>query len=152
MFFKFRFFFCLGKDEVFKIDPISVPKTSSDPISIPTSNNLDINVTKFITPAVPTNKDDKKEKLTNKEATSTSASDMLLDFSSNKSDKVTNSGNNGGNNTTSGTFPPQSPSVSVHIVKSPAPSPLINPSPHSTSSPCITDDELMDEALIGLGK
>ncbi|KAJ8959121.1 hypothetical protein NQ318_022378 [Aromia moschata] len=46
---------------------------------------------------------------------------------------------------------PQSPSVSVHIVKSPAPSPLINPSPHS-ASPCITDDELMDEALIGLGK
>lgn len=46
---------------------------------------------------------------------------------------------------------PQSPSVSVHIVKSPAPSPLVNPSPHS-ASPCITDDELMDEALVGLGK
>lgn len=46
---------------------------------------------------------------------------------------------------------PSSPSVSVHIVKSPAPSPLVNPSPHS-ASPCITDDELMDEALVGLGK
>lgn len=48
-------------------------------------------------------------------------------------------------------FPP-SPSVSVHIVKSPAPSPHIAPSPHSATSPGITDDELMDEALIGLGK
>ncbi|XP_046475793.1 mediator of RNA polymerase II transcription subunit 1 isoform X1 [Neodiprion pinetum] len=49
------------------------------------------------------------------------------------------------------TFPP-SPSVSVHIVKSPAPSPrVIPPSPHS-ASPCITDDELMDEALVGIGK
>ncbi|XP_046389679.1 mediator of RNA polymerase II transcription subunit 1-like [Ischnura elegans] len=56
---------------------------------------------------------------------------------------------------------PASPSVSVHIVKSPAPvasplrSPLVIPSPHSTvsqASPCITDDELMDEALVGLGK
>lgn len=46
---------------------------------------------------------------------------------------------------------PASPSVSVHIVKSPAPSPLIIPSPHS-ASPCITDDELMDEALVGMGK
>lgn len=46
---------------------------------------------------------------------------------------------------------PASPSVSVHIVKSPAPSPLIIPSPHS-ASPCITDDELMDEALVGIGK
>ncbi|KAI4487733.1 hypothetical protein M0802_011879 [Mischocyttarus mexicanus] len=49
------------------------------------------------------------------------------------------------------TFPP-SPSLSVHIVKSPAPSPrIIPPSPHS-ASPCITDDELMDEALVGMGK
>ncbi|XP_012282760.1 mediator of RNA polymerase II transcription subunit 1 [Orussus abietinus] len=48
-------------------------------------------------------------------------------------------------------FPP-SPSVSVHIVKSPAPSPrVVPPSPHS-ASPCITDDELMDEALVGMGK
>lgn len=48
-------------------------------------------------------------------------------------------------------FPP-SPSVSVHIVKSPAPSPRVIPSPHSAASPCITDDELMDEALVGMGK
>ncbi|XP_059608621.1 mediator of RNA polymerase II transcription subunit 1 [Phlebotomus argentipes] len=46
------------------------------------------------------------------------------------------------------TFPP-SPSVSLHIVKSPVPSPLVIPSPHS-GSPCITDDELMDEALVGI--
>ncbi|XP_044734754.1 mediator of RNA polymerase II transcription subunit 1 [Chrysoperla carnea] len=46
---------------------------------------------------------------------------------------------------------PSSPSVSVHIMKSPAPSPLIIPSPHS-GSPCITDDDLMDEALVGIGK
>lgn len=45
-----------------------------------------------------------------------------------------------------------SPSVQLHIVKSPVPSPLVvNPSPHSNSSPCITDDELMDEALVGIG-
>lgn len=46
---------------------------------------------------------------------------------------------------------PASPSLSVHIVKSPVPSPLmVIPSPHSNSSPCITDDELMDEALMGI--
>lgn len=45
-----------------------------------------------------------------------------------------------------------SPSVQVHIVKSPVQSPLVViPSPRSSSSPCITDDELMDEALIGIG-
>ncbi|XP_055692700.1 mediator of RNA polymerase II transcription subunit 1 [Lutzomyia longipalpis] len=49
---------------------------------------------------------------------------------------------------TTSTFP-QSPSVSLHIVKSPVPSPLVIPSPHS-GSPCITDDELMDEALVGI--
>ena len=44
---------------------------------------------------------------------------------------------------------PQSPSLSLHIVKSPVPSPRVIPlSPHS-ASPCITDDELMDEALVG---
>jgi mediator of RNA polymerase II transcription subunit 1 len=67
---------------------------------------------------------------------------VLLDFSGgNKME-----GKSGGQMTF-----PQSPSVSVHIVKSPAPSPLIAPSPHS-ASPCITDDELMDEAVIGIGK
>ncbi|XP_043245650.1 mediator of RNA polymerase II transcription subunit 1-like [Amphibalanus amphitrite] len=51
-------------------------------------------------------------------------------------------------------FPP-SPSVQIHIVKSPAPvasphqfSSLV--SPHSSAaSPCVIDDELMDEALVG---
>lgn len=46
-------------------------------------------------------------------------------------------------------------SVQLHIVKSPAPSPslLVTPSPLSlsNSSLCITDDELMDEALVGIG-
>lgn len=51
---------------------------------------------------------------------------------------------------------PGSPSVSVHIVKSPAPvgrdlPNMVIPSPHSPSS-CITDDELMDEAVVGMGK
>lgn len=40
--------------------------------------------------------------------------------------------------------PPSSPSVSVHIVKSPVPSPRT-----IANSPCI-DDELMDEALVGI--
>lgn len=44
---------------------------------------------------------------------------------------------------------PASPSVTMHIVKSP--SSLIIPSPQS-GSPCITDDDLMDEALVGMGK
>lgn len=84
------------------------------------SKSIDL-TSKFITPSIP--KDDlKKDSRKNEEA---------LDFSSKPP------------------MFPQSPSVSVHIVKSP--SPLINPSPHS-ASPCITDDELMDEALVGLGK
>uniref|UniRef100_A0A1Y1L2C4 Mediator of RNA polymerase II transcription subunit 1 n=1 Tax=Photinus pyralis TaxID=7054 RepID=A0A1Y1L2C4_PHOPY len=72
--------------------------------------------------------------------------DVLLDFSStSKSD--------GGKlgavstqmlGTAAAAYPPSS-SVSVHIVKSPAPS-------ANSGSPCITDDELMDEALVGLGK
>lgn len=41
---------------------------------------------------------------------------------------------------------PASPSVTMHIVKSP--SSLLIPSPRS-GSPCITDDDLMDEALVG---
>ncbi|KAK8396469.1 hypothetical protein O3P69_005487 [Scylla paramamosain] len=52
---------------------------------------------------------------------------------------------------------PSSPSVSIKIVKSPAPvpSPLNMISPHSVASqpsPCIIDDELMDEALMGTRK
>lgn len=104
--------------------------------------------------------DDKKEKPKN---STQEAAEMLLDFSSNSksaehlsklSERLPMMPPH--RNTTS-PLPlgppnyPSSPSVSVHIVKSPAPSPLVNPSPHS-ASPCITDDELMDEALVGLGK
>lgn len=51
----------------------------------------------------------------------------------------------------------KSPSVSIKIVKSPAPvaSPLSMISPHSVASqpsPCIIDDDLMDEALMGTRK
>ncbi|PSN37768.1 hypothetical protein C0J52_13188 [Blattella germanica] len=53
-------------------------------------------------------------------------------------------------------LPPPQPSVQVHIVQSPAAapataSPMVIPSPHS-ASPCSIDDDLMDEALVGLGK
>ncbi|XP_025200596.1 mediator of RNA polymerase II transcription subunit 1 isoform X1 [Melanaphis sacchari] len=43
------------------------------------------------------------------------------------------------------------PSVSVHILKSPVPSPLLVPSPHS-ASPSITDEELIDDAFVRVGK
>lgn len=43
------------------------------------------------------------------------------------------------------------PSVSVHILKSPVPSPLLVPSPHS-ASPSITDEELIDETFVRVGK
>lgn len=43
------------------------------------------------------------------------------------------------------------PSVSVHILKSPVPSPLLVPSPHS-ASPSITDEELMDDTFVRVGK
>lgn len=43
------------------------------------------------------------------------------------------------------------PSVSVHILKSPVPSPLLVPSPHS-ASPSITDEELIDETLVRVCK
>jgi len=43
------------------------------------------------------------------------------------------------------------PSVSVHILKSPVPSPLLVSSPHS-ASPSITDEELIDDAFVRVGK
>ncbi|KAH9644788.1 hypothetical protein HF086_007876 [Spodoptera exigua] len=72
------------------------------------------------------------------------AAEMLLDFSSSSGSKV------------SGLVAvrpvyPSSPALALQLAKSPAPSPLVAPSPHS-NSPCITDDELMDEALVGPGK
>ncbi|XP_021921531.1 mediator of RNA polymerase II transcription subunit 1 isoform X2 [Zootermopsis nevadensis] len=54
-------------------------------------------------------------------------------------------------------LPPPQPSVQVHILQSPAAaasttaSPVVITSPHS-ASPCSIDDELMDEALVGMGK
>ncbi|XP_049873543.1 mediator of RNA polymerase II transcription subunit 1 [Pectinophora gossypiella] len=69
------------------------------------------------------------------------AAEMLLDFSSSSGSKV------------SGLVAvrPVYPASPALLAKSPAPSPLVAPSPHS-NSPCITDDELMDEALVGPGK
>jgi len=43
-------------------------------------------------------------------------------------------------------FPPSPASVSLHIVKSPVPSPMMVVNPNA--SPC---DELLDDALIGAG-
>ncbi|XP_069683901.1 mediator of RNA polymerase II transcription subunit 1 [Periplaneta americana] len=53
-------------------------------------------------------------------------------------------------------LPPPQPSVQVHIVQSPAAtpttaSPMVITSPPS-ASPCSIDDDLMDEALVGMGK
>lgn len=108
------------------LTPISATNkfpTSSEPLSL-SIKSLDL-TSKFIAPAPKEETRDTKKK----------DEDCLLDFSTtNKSEKIGSLGH----------FP-SSPSVSVHIT----PSPLINPSPASS---CITDDELMDEALVGLGK
>lgn len=125
----------MSKDDLnFKMHfPISASKnfqSASEPLSLSTKS-IDL-TSKFIAPAP---KDDIKKDGGKK------LEDGLLDYS--KLDKSVPLGPPNSY--------PASPSVSVHIVKSPAPSPLINPSPHS-ASPGITDDELMDEALVGLGK
>ncbi|CAH0585806.1 unnamed protein product [Chrysodeixis includens] len=72
------------------------------------------------------------------------AAEMLLDFSSSSGSKVS------GMVAVRPVYP-SSPALALQLAKSPAPSPLVAPSPHS-NSPCITDDELMDEALVGPGK
>ncbi|XP_073956691.1 mediator of RNA polymerase II transcription subunit 1-like [Choristoneura fumiferana] len=72
------------------------------------------------------------------------AAEMLLDFSSSSGSKVS------GMVAVRPVYP-ASPALALQLAKSPAPSPLVAPSPHS-NSPCITDDELMDEALVGPGK
>lgn len=72
------------------------------------------------------------------------AAEMLLDFSSSSGSKVS------GMVAVRPVYPP-SPALALQLAKSPAPSPLVAPSPHS-NSPGITDDELMDEALVGPGK
>ncbi|CAH4027327.1 unnamed protein product [Pieris brassicae] len=71
------------------------------------------------------------------------AAEMLLDFSSSSASKVS------GMVAVRPVYPP-SPAL-LQLSKSPAPSPLVAASPHS-NSPCISDDELMDEALVGPGK
>lgn len=72
------------------------------------------------------------------------AAEMLLDFSSSSGSKVSGM-------VAMRPVYPSSPALALQLAKSPAPSPLVAPSPHS-NSPCITDDELMDEALVGPGK
>lgn len=71
------------------------------------------------------------------------AAEMLLDFSSSSGSKVS------GLVAVRPVYP--AAPLALQLAKSPAPSPLVAPSPHS-NSPCITDDELMDEALVGPGK
>lgn len=123
------------KKETFSAQNLTVSKDSpasssysksftnvSEPLSLSTKTDI---ASKFVAPLP---KDDAKKD---------AKCEGLLDFS--------------GKSERSNAFP-TSPSVSVHIVKSPAPSPLVAPSPHSVSPSCITDDELMDEALVGLGK
>lgn len=141
----------VNDDKKLKTDTINNVKTSpklpeSKPIETATVTQktepiIDTSSSKFIAPAAPKDKN----------------TEILLDFS-NKNEQQQQPQQQPQQHqqkvVTNVAPPPypQSPSVSVHIVKSPAPSPLINPSPHSTSPSCITDDELMDEALVGLGK
>lgn len=71
------------------------------------------------------------------------AAEMLLDFSSSSGSKVS------GMVAVRSVYP-ASPAL-LQLAKSPAPSPLVAASPHS-NSPCITDDELIDETMVGPGK
>lgn len=80
--------------------------------------------------------EDKKKIRLPQPCTSEEAAEMLIDFSTPKENKLLPSY-------------PASPSVSVHIMKSPVPPDRPHISP--LSSPGITDDELMDEALVGIG-
>lgn len=152
---------CTGKDEInFKLNYTPISATTKSFPSTPTTEPLSLSTksvdltSRFVAPAPKDEKKDKPSTIVNK-----SESD-LIDYSNVKDTSATKtpiSSNNSSSNsissscttttTTTAQMLPHSPSVSVHIT----PSPLINPSPHS-ASPCITDDELMDEALVGLGK
>lgn len=138
-----------------KVTTPSVVGTVSTALSMVTQRETTIEpiLTKFVTPAAPKDVDLKKVDLT--------AAKKIEDVGSSAVDKLTTSSSSSTTSTVSFaaldkgslSYPP-SPSVSVHIVKSPAPSPhlAVNQSPRSVASPCcITDDELMDEALC-LGK
>lgn len=83
--------------------------------------------------------------------TSQEVAEMLLDFSTTKNNMHHHNHSVQSMLHRSSSSLPSSPSVSVHIMNTPAASPLVIPSPHS-ASPCITDDDLMDEALVGIGK
>lgn len=84
-----------------------------------------MDLAKFVAPDAPRDKREFKKR-------GNMDCDMLLDFSK----------GNDGAKTATGPYP-SSPSVSVHIVKSPA----TNPSPRA-----ISPDELVDETYVGLGK
>lgn len=157
-----------GKEEVApKPDPISAPKPY--PLANSGAESLNLSTKPADAALNKYNKDEvKKSSSVTTEAavkpppSSQEAAEMLLDFSTPKEvPKITTVPERAmaqaipvRRNTPPPPPPafPPSPSVSVHIVKSPAPSPrVVPPSPHS-ASPCITDDELMDEALVGIGK
>lgn len=89
-----------------------------------------MDLAKFVAPDTP------RDKRETKKVGNMTDCDMLLDFSKGSD----------GSKTTTAPYP-SSPSVSVHIVKSPAP----HPSPRAIS-PRLVDDELGDETYVGLGK
>ncbi|KAK9888254.1 hypothetical protein WA026_000519 [Henosepilachna vigintioctopunctata] len=97
---------------------------SDQPLSLSMKTAMEL--PKFVTPDTPRDKREAKKVVGGD-------CDMLLDYSK------------GGPEGTKATPYPASPSVSVHIVKSPAPHP-------SPISPRLADDELTDEGLVGLGK
>lgn len=159
-------------DYIKSFPPISVCSTEN--LSQSSNKQLDISISKtFSVPLMKTSPEESRKSVSSdvnmknvsmlKSAPSASheSTDILLDFSNTKSSDMKNKmplDRNMCVNTSTSikhtsplTSMSQSPSLSVRIVKSPAPSPLVILSPHS-NSPCITDDELMDEAVVGPGK
>lgn len=159
-------------DYIKSFPPISVCSTEN--LNQSSNKQLDISISKtFSVPLMKTSPEESRKgissdvnmknvsMLKSTPSASHESTDILLDFSNSKSSDMKNKlpldRNMCVNTSTSikHTSPltsiSQSPSLSVRIVKSPAPSPLVILSPHS-NSPCITDDELMDEAVVGPGK